>query len=192
MRKTTILLFLTVLAMTSCKTKQTVAPTEAPIIMEEQTTVQETEKPEDPILLGLKTKTDLQTEPYNMWFSSGEETYKTNIPTITLLRNAPQDYEITIFMGTWCGDSKAQVPHFYKILNEIDFDLSKVKLITTDREKKTPEKFEEGLNITNVPTFIFYKNGKELHRIVELPVASLEADMLKIISGQPYKHSYEN
>jgi len=51
---------------------------------------------------------------------------------------------------------------------------------------------EKDLNITNIPTFIFYKNGKEMHRIVESPMESLEKDMLKIITGQPYKHAYEN
>lgn len=160
--------------------------------MEEKTVAQEPEKSAEPVLTGLKTKADLLMEPYNVWFKSGEEEYKINPSIITLLRNAPQNYEITIFMGTWCSDSKTQVPHFYKILSDIDFDLSKVKLITMDREKRTPENLEEGWNITNVPTFIFYKNGKELHRIVESPVESLEADMLKIISELPYKHIYEN
>lgn len=191
MKKTTILILAT-LAITSCKTKQTITENVTPPIMEEKAIAQEPEKIEELMLTGLKTKNDLQVAPFNTWFTPAEDEYKTNISTITLLKNAPQDYEITIFMGTWCDDSKTQVPHFYKILNEIDFDLSKVKLITMDRSKTTSEKFEEGLNISNVPTFIFYKNGKEMHRIVESPVESLEADMLKIISEQHYKHTYEN
>lgn len=190
--KTTTILLLATLALASCKPKQIVTEKTTPPVMEEKTVAQEPEKSAEPVLTGLKSKADLLMEPYNVWFKSGEEEYKTNPSTITSLRNAPQNYEITIFMGTWCSDSKTQVPHFYKILSDIDFDLSKVKLITMDREKRTPENLEEGWNITNVPTFIFHKNGKELHRIVESPVESLEADMLKIISEQPYKHIYEN
>ena len=192
MKRIAIVACIAALNMTACKPKQTVTQTEEPIAMDKNVAIQEPEKSAEIFLLGLKTKSDLEVAPYDSWFESGEESYKTNTPTITLLRNAPQDYQISIFMGTWCDDSRTQVPHFYKILNEIDFDLSKVKLITMDREKKTPENLEEGLNITNVPTFIFHKNGTELHRIVESPVESLEADMLKIISGQPYKHTYEN
>ncbi|MFC4817863.1 MULTISPECIES: thioredoxin family protein [unclassified Flavobacterium] len=191
MKKITTIL-LASFAVISCKTNQTVIEKAAPIVMEEKTVSENHEKSAEPVLTGVKTKADLQTEPYNSWFTTGEEGYKAHPATITLLKNAPQNYEITIFMGTWCSDSKTQVPHFYKILNEIGFDLSKVKLITMDREKSTPEKLEEGFSISNVPTFIFFKNGKEVHRIVESPVETLEADMLKIISEQPYKHTYEN
>ena len=59
------------------------------------------------------------------------------------------------------------------------------------REKATPEAFEEGFGIINVPTFIFYRGGQELGRIVEYPIESLEADMVKILSGQPYRHAYD-
>ena len=59
-----------------------------------------------------------------------------------------------------------------------------------DRNKTTPGAFEEGLNITNVPTFIFYNNKKEINRIVESPVENLEQDFLSIVSGKPYKHIY--
>ncbi|MCB0473638.1 MAG: thioredoxin family protein, partial [Flavobacteriaceae bacterium] len=66
-----------------------------------------------------------------------------------------------------------------------------LELITVDHSKKTPDNLQEGLNITNVPTFIFYKKGKEIGRFVEYPRETLEKDILAIISGQPYKHSYE-
>ncbi|MCL9804763.1 thioredoxin family protein [Flavobacterium amniphilum] len=193
MRRSVTAALIAALALTAC-TSQQIMPLRGgtPIAMDKRAVIQEPQKPAETFLLGLKTKSDLEAAPYDSWFKPGEEAYKSNPSVITLLRNAPQDYQISIFMGTWCDDSKAQVPNFYKILGEIDFDLSKVKLITMDREKKTPENFEEGLNITNVPTFIFYKNGKELHRIVESPVETLEADMLKIISEEPYKHTYQN
>ena len=47
------------------------------------------------------------------------------------------------------------------------------------------------MSIINVPTFIFYKDGEELGRIVEYPIQDLESDMLKILSGQPYRHAYD-
>ena len=61
-----------------------------------------------------------------------------------------------------------------------------------DRDKKTPTGSATKNSITNVPTFIFYKDGKEVHRIVESPVEFLEDDMLAILSGAAYKHTYEN
>ncbi len=172
-----------------CKTKQVQDPVVLSKDVKEEII---TEEPKEIILTGLHSKSDLQQERYASWFNPEEASYVANKETLFSLRNINQDYTITIFMGTWCDDSKQQVPRFYKILNEIDFDLSKVKLITVDKSKTTPEKFELGLNITNVPTFIFYKEGNELNRIVESPVESLEKDMLKIITKQPYKHTYQN
>jgi hypothetical protein len=67
-----------------------------------------------------------------------------------------------------------------------------VRLITLDRNKTTPELFEKGLNITNVPTFIFYEKGIEINRIVETPIVSLEQDMLDILSRKDYKPNYSN
>lgn len=187
--KKIFLLILSSILFIGCKTKQlqdTVALSKD--IKEEVIT----EEPKEIILIGQHSKSDLQQEPYANWFNPEEKSYVPNKETLFSLRNINHDYTITIFMGTWCDDSKQQVPRFYKILNDFDFDLSKVKLITVDKSKTTPEKHEEGLNITNVPTFIFYKDKKELNRIVESPVESLEKDMFKIITEQPYRHIYEN
>ena len=52
---------------------------------------------------------------------------------------------------------------------------------------------EEGFNILRVPTFIFYKDGKEIGRFVEHAIdgSTIEDDILKIVSGQPYTHPYQ-
>ena len=95
-------------------------------------------------------------------------------------------------MGTWCGDSQEQTPVFYKILDAADFNYKNLQMVSVDRSKKTPDNLQEGFNIIRVPTFIFYKKGKEIGRFVEYPRESVEADMLKIVSGAAYKHSYED
>ena len=95
-------------------------------------------------------------------------------------------------MGTWCGDSKRETPRFYKVLDEADFNLKNLELITVNRSKKTPDNLQEGLDIIKVPTFIIYKNNKEVGRFVERVRESLEKDILKIVSGQDYKHFYDN
>jgi thiol-disulfide isomerase/thioredoxin len=98
--------------------------------------------------------------------------------------------EILTFLGTWCEDSKREVPKFVKILESAGYPVEEVRVVSMTREKNTPQNYEEGLDITNVPTFIFYKDGKELNRIVEFPIEDLESDMLKILRGEPYKHAY--
>ena len=41
----------------------------------------------------------------------------------------------------------------------------------------------EGLDINFVPTFIFYKAGEEIGRIIEMPYETLEKDMLELVSA---------
>ena len=73
-----------------------------------------------------------------------------------------------------------------------EFDLEKnFKLIGITRGKKTPNNLEEGYNIKHTPTFIFYKNGKEIARYIERSRKSIEEDIYSIISGKNYKHSYQ-
>jgi thiol-disulfide isomerase/thioredoxin len=185
-----------VLALWGCKTNQiqettTVTPMKQPA--KTMATIGEPiEETREIMLTGKITKSDLQKSPYNTWFNPNEESYIAKDSDLSAIKTQNQNYEIKIFMGTWCGDSKEYVPHFYKILNQTNFDLNKVTLIAVDRSKTTPDHLEKDMNITHVPTFIFYKDGKEVHRIVESPAISLENDMLKIISGEPYKHNYEN
>ena len=144
----------------------------------------------DGILIGKTKKSDLEQVPFNEWFENGYNDYQPNIEIINQIKELPLDYTITIFMGTWCEDSQIQVPKFYKILNEINLPEKKINLITMKRDKTTPEQLEKDLNITNVPTFIFYENGKEVNRIVESPVENLELDILTILSKKPYKNIY--
>jgi thiol-disulfide isomerase/thioredoxin len=191
-----IILFSLTLAFMACKTAQPIPPVQPAANVSNPEIVSKTQevtaKPIEVMLTGQKNKADLQQAPYNAWFTPGFENYVPNPETIAALKNITDDITIKIFMGTWCEDSQNQVPHFYQVLKQIHFDENKVILITVDRSKTTPDHLEAGLNITNVPTFIIYKNGKEIQRIVESPAETLEKDLLKIVSGQTYKHTYEN
>jgi tetratricopeptide (TPR) repeat protein len=55
---------------------------------------------------------------------------------------------------------------------------------TTDAYKQSPTGEEKGLNIHRVPTFIFYKDGKEVNRIVESPKTTFEYDIKAILNGK--------
>ena len=93
-------------------------------------------------------------------------------------------------MGTWCSDSKRETPKLYKLLEESGYNMANLEVISVDRKKVTPNNLQEGYDIIKVPTIIFSKNGKEVNRFVEYAQETLAEDILKIVSGQPYKHSY--
>ena len=144
-------------------------------------------------LLGEINKEGLLFENYKTWFLSGYNEYKPNQEIVDKIQKKLKDYNISIFMGTWCGDSRREVPRFYKLLEDAKFPLSQLTVVAVSREtdmyKQSPNHEEKGLNIHRVPIFIFYKNGKEVNRIVEHPVKSLEEDIHSILNDN-YTSNY--
>jgi thiol-disulfide isomerase/thioredoxin len=149
------------------------------------------QKNEKGYLIGIANKESFQDENFKGWFDSRYNEYETDKEVIAKIKENINDYTIKGFMGSWCGDSKRETPRFYKLLDEVGFDQNYFELVTVGRNKKTPDNLQEGFNILRVPTFIFFKNGEEVGRYVEYPRESLEKDILKIITGEPYKHSYD-
>ncbi len=144
-------------------------------------------------LVGIATKTDFEQEPYaSEWFNDYYDYYETDKQTVAELKPYLKNVTIKGFMGTWCGDSQREIPNFYKILDEVNYNYNNLELVTVDRKKKA-QGLEKGYDIKRVPTFIFYKDGKEIGRFVEHTVNgnSLEHDMLQIVSEKGYKHAYQ-
>ncbi len=166
-----------------------------PIIISSQESAQEiTTQKGHTFLVGKINTADLKTKSYNSWYSKNYDAYQVDETTLRPHKASLNANKILVFMGTWCGDSKREVPRFIKILEHMDFPMENLKIVAVDRRKgfykKSPTGEEWGLNIFKVPTFIFYKNGKEVNRIVESPVSSLEEDMVKIIDGKSYTPNY--
>ncbi len=142
-------------------------------------------------LVGIANKESFLQEPFNNWYTPNYNDYKLNETAVAEIGSLLKNVTVKAFMGTWCIDSQDQIPVFYKIMDKADFKYINLELIAVDRNKKTPYNLQKGYNIFRVPTFIFYKNGVEIGRFVEFPRETVEVDILKILNGKPYKHSYE-
>ncbi|HIP48501.1 MAG TPA: thioredoxin [Lutibacter sp.] len=142
-------------------------------------------------LVGIADKTSFQQTPFNDWFAPNYKDYQLDLQITNQIKPLLKGVKIKAVMGTWCGDSRREIPHFYKLLDAVDFNYKNLQMITVDRSKKSTNNEQEGLDIIRVPTFIFYKNGKEINRFVEYPVETLEKDFLKILQEVGYKHAYK-
>lgn len=142
-------------------------------------------------LVGIADRTSFMQEPFNTWFDSRYDNYTVDITVTDKIKENLKDVTVKAFMGTWCGDSKREIPHFYKIADEVGLGINEIDLVTVNRSKRTPDNLQEGFNVLRVPTFIFYRKDKEIGRVVEYPRETLEKDILKIVTGEAYKHSYE-
>jgi tetratricopeptide (TPR) repeat protein len=148
-------------------------------------------------IFGQCNKDSLMNPPFDQWFKTGYDSYQPASATTAALKNQNfKDISVQVFFGTWCGDSKREVPHFLKLLNEISFPENKTTLIAVGNSdsllKQSPQHQEDGKGIFRVPTIIVYKNGVEVNRINEFPVNSLEKDFLQILTNQSYSPNYHS
>lgn len=139
------------------------------------------------ILVGQINEAGLQKAPYAQWYKSNYQQYKVDTKTLNIDKGLLQKLKIRVFMGSWCGDSKREVPRFFKIAQQLGLGSEQIEMIALRRNRKSPTKEQVGQNIHHVPTFVIYNGNTELGRIIENPVNSLEKDLVQIIQQQkPY------
>ena len=189
MKRLFFLITIIVLSQTGCKTVSPVAQsnpdvkiTESPLSANEQVPVNFSEQ--TTWLLGYFTYGQMARQPHSAWYMKGFDEYQlNNEPLGKLLEIPKEELTIKIVMGSWCPDSRREVPRFMRILDKWQFPIAKVIFIGVDNAKLAPVGEYTGLNIERVPTFIIYKNNIEAGRIIENPKTSLEQDMVNILTG---------
>jgi hypothetical protein len=134
-----------------------------------------------PMLIGIISREQLADSNFGAWFKGNYNLYKPDTATLAKIKPLIGDYKIKIVMGTWCGDSRREVPRFFKILDYLKVPDENVILISIDRKKRGLKNEIDGLGIMRIPTFIFYRGAKEKGRIVEKPIKTLEKDMWEIL-----------
>ncbi len=134
-------------------------------------------------IVGEIQRADLETDLCANWFFAEYETYSPDEQTLELLKEVTPPSGI-IFLATWCSDSQRELPRFYKIVDLLKWCPDNFELYCLDRSKTLPGKDIGMYQIEYVPTFIFISlaTDTEIGRIIESPIQSLEADLLKILS----------
>jgi thiol-disulfide isomerase/thioredoxin len=134
-------------------------------------------------ILGYFNLDRLTRSPYSNWYIKEYDGYQFNSEAVNKLQDISKDnLTIKIVMGTWCPDSRREVPRFIRILDIWQFPVAKVTFIGVDDTKMAPLAEYDKLDIQRVPTFIIYKNNIEAGRIIEIPKTSLEQDMVNILT----------
>jgi thiol-disulfide isomerase/thioredoxin len=135
-----------------------------------------------PMLVGECTAQNLTDNAvFNSWFTPAYLEYKSNSDLVSKIGSLGSNSKVLVFMGTWCGDTKRELPRFFRIIDEAKIPRENVTMYAVDRAKKTTVDLPEKYGITNVPTFIFMAGDKEIGRIVESPKKSLEEDIAEIL-----------
>ncbi|HET6766385.1 MAG TPA: hypothetical protein VFH08_03265 [Chitinophagaceae bacterium] len=148
------------------------------------------------MLLGKCTRAALLQSPFIDWYKPNYDSYHVDSFTCNFIRPLLAGKSVTIFLGTWCGDSKREVPRVLKMLDCCGFSSNNITLIMVSNRdslyKKSPQHEETGKNIVRVPTIIIEQKGVEIGRIIEFPKTSLEKDLLSILRKEKYQPNYHH
>ncbi|NPA43448.1 MAG: thioredoxin family protein [Chlorobi bacterium] len=123
------------------------------------------------------------------WYTQNYNSYTPDPAEIARLKTLLQDVRIEIWMGAWCPDSRMHVPAFIKVLDEAGFPRRRLTVYALPRHFKERSDVRKK-HIIRVPTFIVYKKDKEVGRIIEYPMETLEKDLVRILEGR-YRHELQ-
>ena len=125
------------------------------------------EKPGEKTLKGLISRDILLADTSFHWYAENLKAYTPNTLGIANLKKQADSVELVVFMGTWCEDSQFIIPKLFSLVSAAGFPEQKITMFGVDRKKTTFAHLSEALNVTNVPSIIVFKKGKEIGRVVE-------------------------
>jgi len=132
-------------------------------------TVSKDEKhPDVTILNGIVSRYALQNnEEFNKWYTSNQGYYTAPVEIVNAMAAAKGKVQFIIFGGTWCEDTQFILPKFFKLQDQSGFPDADISFFAVNRAKTTLGNITAAFKITNVPTIIVMKDGKEVGRVVE-------------------------
>jgi hypothetical protein len=89
-------------------------------------------------------------------------------------------------MGTWCGDSREQIPRLFAVLGALGerSPFEPPLLLAIDRSKAVDATAFPFGKVELVPTIVVTIGGSEVGRIVETPSSgSVEGDLVRILAA---------
>jgi len=123
--------------------------------------------PDKTLLKGIITKYVLQNDTTFNWYGSSKNSYTPSVEIVNTMAAVKDKLQFIIFGGTWCEDTQNILPKFFKLQEQSGIPDSSISFFVVDRAKQTVSNFASAFKITNVPTIIIMKDGKEIGRVVE-------------------------
>lgn len=132
-----------------------------------QTPYTYTKEGQTAILNGIVTKYILQNDPSFNWYISNQAGYTPDADALKAMEATKSNVQYIVFGGTWCSDTQFILPRFFKLQEISGVHDNSISFFAMNRAKKTLGNVGDAFKITNVPTIIVMKDGKEIGRVVE-------------------------
>jgi thiol-disulfide isomerase/thioredoxin len=140
---------------------------------------------EEAVLVGPTTREKVEASPE--WVQA-EVDARPDAGAAQALGTVEPGAEVTIFLGTWCGDSRREVPRFWKALDAAEGGTGavpfQVRYVAVDHDKRQPADLLKESDVRYLPTLIVRRGGREVGRIVESSPHGVEQDLLALLTGK--------
>ncbi len=163
----------------------------APVAVAAAPTFGVVEGEKGPYLVGEVAREDI-VAGFPAWNDSAAA-YVPEPGAVARLAAVSRPVDVVCVLGTWCGDSRREVPRFWKLLASAANPNLRLRMFAVGRKDDAaalakseavgaPRDIRAVWGVTLVPTFIFRADGEELGRIIETPVGTLEGDAADIVT----------
>jgi len=141
------------------------------------------ETPEPEVLVGEVSREQIE-EAVPEWVGRTVEA-EIDEEAATALASVESGAHVTVFLGTWCSDSRREVSRFWRALDQVGGLVPfEVEYVAVDRSKSEPADLVAGEDLRYVPTFVVERGGEEIGRVVESAPDGIEADLLALLTGE--------
>ena len=152
----------------------------------EPAAAEETAAEEAPPLVGTVSRAEIEAHRPD-WVTAEVEAQPDAAAGAALAAVEP-GAELTVYLGTWCSDSKRELARLWRALDDAgvfaEEDLPfAVEYVALDRDKREPAGRGAAAGVEYVPTFVVSRGGEEVGRVVEIAVDGIERDLLALLSG---------
>jgi hypothetical protein len=138
---------------------------------------------EEPVLVGPLTRERIEAEVPG--WAEAVVAAELDAEAAEALAAVEPGAEVTVFLGTWCSDSRREVPRFWRALDAggglVPFE---IELVGVDRDKREPADRVSAADVRYVPTFVVRRGGREVGRVVEGSPEGIERDLLDLLAGR--------
>lgn len=141
------------------------------------------EEPLEPVLLGPLSRAEIEAA-LPEWVAAQVEA-EPDAGEALRLAEAPPHSRVTVYLGTWCSDSRRELARFWRALDEGGGEpFLEVGYVGVGREKDEPAELLAGVDLVRVPTFVVEVDGCEVGRVVEESPRGIEVDLAALLAGE--------
>jgi len=130
----------------------------------------------------IKGKIEMKTltnDAETAWFYSGVNKYQPNDRMITYIKDNRGKFNVVAVIGTWDEESRRLLPALYKVI--ILAGSPEEQIITWGVDEKLQSDAPTDYKVKKIPTFIVFREGKEIGRINSETKETVESALAMIL-----------